>query len=80
MIIITIIAVAIIVGVAIGYSIPLLRLKSFAKTIEKSKDLSDLSQENEKLSALCSDYDITRTIEKDGEKKKLHFAEEFFNS
>lgn len=80
MIIITIIAVAIIVGVAIGYSIPLLRLKSFAKTIEKSKDLSDLSQENEKLSALCSDYDITRTIEKDGEKKTLHFAEEFFNS
>jgi biopolymer transport protein ExbB/TolQ len=80
MIIITIIAVAIIVGVAIGYSIPLLRLKSFAKTIEKSKDLSDLSQENEKLSALCSDYDITRTIEKDREKKTLHFAEEFFNS
>ena len=80
MIIITIIAVAIIVGVAIGYSIPLLRLKSFAKIIEKSKDLSDLSQESEKLSGLCSDYDITRTIEKDGEKKTLHSAEEFFNS
>ncbi len=80
MIIITIIAVAIIIGVAIGYSIPLLRLKSFAKTIEKSKDLSDVSQENEKLSSLCSDYDITRTIEKDGEKKTLHHAEEYFNS
>ena len=80
MIIITILAVAIIVSVAIGYSRPLYRLKSFAKTIEKSKDLSELSQECEKLSVLCSDYDITRTIEKDGEKKTLHSAEEFFNS
>ena len=80
MLIITIIAVAIIVSVAIGYSRPLYRLKSFAKTIEKSKDLSELSQECEKLSVLCSDYDITRTIEKDGEKKTLHSAEEFFNS
>lgn len=80
MIIITILAIAIIVSVAIGYSIPLYRLKSFAKTIEKSKDLSELSQECEKLSVLCSDYDITRTIEKDGEKKTLHSAEEFFNS
>lgn len=80
MIIITIIAVAIIVSVAIGYSIPLYRLKSFAKTIEKSKDLSDLSQGSVELSDLCSDYEITRTIEKDGEKKTLHSAEEFFNS
>ncbi len=77
---ITIIAVVIIVCVALGYSRPLYRLKSFAKTIEKSKDLSDLSQVSVELSALCSDYDITRTIEKDGEKKTLHSAEEFFNS
>ena len=80
MIIITIIAVAIILGVAIGYSVPLLRLLSFAKTIERSKDLGDLSQESEKLSSLCSDYNVTRIIEKNGEKKTLHHAEEYFNS
>lgn len=80
MIIITIIAVAIIVSVAIGYSIPLYRLKYFAKTIEKSKDLSDLPHGSVELSDLCSVYEITRTIVKDGEKKTLHSAEEFFNS
>lgn len=80
MIIITIVAIAIIVGAAICYSIPLFRVKSFAKTLEKSEGLSVLVQECEILSALCSDYEITRTIEKDGEKKTLHSAEEFFNS
>ena len=80
MIIITIVAVAIIVCVAICYSIPLFRVKSFANNIEKSKELSILAQECKKLSGLCSDYEITRTIEKDGEKKTIHFAEEFFNS
>ena len=80
MILITIIAVAIIVSVAVGYSRPLHRLMSFTKTIEKSKDYRDLSQGVVELSDLCSDYENTRTIEKEGEKKTLHFAEEFFNS
>lgn len=78
--IITIIAVAIIVCVALGYSWPLYRLGSLAKLIKQSKDISELSQESEKMSVLCSDYVITRTIEKDGEKKTLRHAEEFFNS
>ncbi len=80
MTIITIVAVAVIVSVAICYSRPLLRLRNYAKTLKESKDLSDLSQRCTFLSDLCSDYDSTRTIDKDGEKKTLHQAEDFFNN
>ena len=80
MTIITIVAVAVIVSVAICYSRPLLRLRNYAKTLKESKDLSDLSQRCTFLSDLCSDYDSTRTIDKEGEKKTLHHAEDFFNS
>ena len=80
MAIITSVAVVIIVIVAICYSSPLIRLKYFAKTLKESKDLSDLSQRCAFLSDLCIDYNSTRSVEKDGEKKTLHQAEEFFNS
>ncbi|WP_033150926.1 MotA/TolQ/ExbB proton channel family protein [Prevotella sp. RM4] len=80
MTIITIVAVAVIVSVAICYSRPLLRLRNYAKTLKESKDFSDLSQRCTFLSDLCSDYDSTRTIDKDGEKKTLHQAEDFFNN
>ncbi len=78
--IITSVAVVVILFVAICYSSPLLRLKYFAKTLKESKDISDLSQKCAYLSDLCSDYNSTRSIEKDGENKTLHHAEEFFNS
>lgn len=77
---ITYVALAVIAIVAICYSILLYKLWSFAKTIKESKDLSDLSQRSIDLSGLCTDYDSTRSIEKDGEKKTLRHAEEFFNS
>jgi biopolymer transport protein ExbB/TolQ len=80
MAIITTVAVVLIVFVAIRYSIPLLRLRSFAITIKESKDLNDLSQRCASLTDLCTDYDSTRSIDKDGEKKTLHNAEDFFNS
>lgn len=80
MTIITFVAVLLIVIVAICYSMPLLWLRSFAKNIKDSIGLSDLSQRCASLSDLCADYDSTRTIDKDGEKKTLHYAEEFFNS
>lgn len=80
MAIITTVAVVLIVFVAIRYSIPLLRLRSFAITIKESKDLNDLSQRCAFLTDLCTDYDSTRSIDKDGEKKTLHNAEDFFNS
>ena len=80
MIILTIVAVALILIVFICYSISLLRLKSFAETIKESNDLSDLSQRCAYLSDLCIDYDSTRSIDKDREKKTLNNAEDFFNS
>ena len=80
MTIITSVAVAVILIVFLCYSNSLLRLKSFAKTIDESKDLNDLTQRCANLSDLCTDYDSTRSIDKDGEKKTLKNAEEFFNS
>lgn len=76
----TILALAIIAIVFWGYSYSLYRLWSFAKTIRGSKNLSDLSQRCVNLSGLCTDYDNTRSIDKNGEKKTLQHAEEFFNS
>ena len=78
--IITSVAVAIILIVFFCYLRSLLRLRSFAKAIMESKDLSDLSQRCAYLSDLCNDYDSTRSFDKDGEKKTLSHAEEFFNS
>ena len=80
MTIITSVAVAIILIVFFCYLRSLLRLRSFAKAIMESKDLSDLSQRCAYLSDLCNDYDSTRSFDKDGEKKTLSHAEEFFNS
>ena len=80
MIIITFIAVAVILIVFLFYSKSLRRLNSFTKVIEESKSLNDLTQRSVELSDLCSDYEISQTIEKDGEKKTLHSAEDFFNS
>lgn len=80
MTIITSVAVVLIVIVALCYSSPLNRLRSFANIIMESNDLSDLSQRCAFLSDLCTDYDSTKYIDKDGEKKTLHHAEEFFNS
>jgi len=80
MVIITSVAVVLIVIVAICYSSPLYRLRSFANIIKESKGLNDLSQRCAFLSDLCTDYDRARSIDKDGEKKTLHHAEEFFNS
>lgn len=80
MAIITSVAIVLIVIVAILYSSSLLRLRSFAIIIKESKDLSDLSQRCAFLSDLYTDYNSTRSIDKDGEKKTLYHAEEFFNS
>ena len=80
MTIITIVAVVLIIIVAICYSSSLYRLWSFANIIMESKDLNDLAQRCAFLSDLCTDYNSTRSIAKDGEMKTLHHAEEFFNS
>lgn len=77
---ITFAAVSVIAIVTICYLVPLIRLKYFARSIEKSKNLGELSKGSVKLSRLCSDYDSTRSIEKDGEMKTLRHAEEFFSS
>ena len=80
MYIITFAAVVGIVFVFILYFKPLLRLNNFTRNIEGSKSLDELSPKSAILSSLCTDYNNTRCIDKDGEKKTFRHAEEFFNS
>ena len=80
MAIITFLAVVGIVIVFLFYLRPLLRLKNFTKIIEGAKDLSDLSSHTTILSILCTDYKNTLSVDKNGEKKTLYHAEEFFNN